>query len=105
MSGAWLPAKSRVVLVLGALGVMAALAQRTAPARPVPASVAGNYVDPALCATCHQGIAENFAKTGMGRSAYVLLPQNAVETFGKPFYHAASDSYLEMIERGGRYYQ
>ena len=41
----------------------------------------------------------------MGRSFYQLKPENAVEDFGKPFYHAASDSYIVMFARGGKYYQ
>ena len=82
------------------IAVAAGLAQLKPPSQP-----ANNYVDAAVCATCHQGIAENFAKTGMGRSVYRLQPQNAVESYGKPYYHAASDTYLEMLERGGKYYQ
>jgi Flp pilus assembly protein TadD len=50
-------------------------------------------------------VAAHFSKTGMGRSFYKLQPSNAVEAFGKPFYHAASESYLVMFERGGKYYQ
>jgi predicted CXXCH cytochrome family protein len=66
---------------------------------------ANGYVDAALCAACHGEIAGHFSKTGMGRSFYQLKPENAVEDFGKPFYHAASDSYIVMFARGGKYYQ
>jgi Flp pilus assembly protein TadD len=74
-------------------------------AATIAAQTTNSYVDPALCAACHAGIAASFAKTGMGNSFYRLQPQTAIEKFGKPYYHAASDTYLEMIERGGKYYQ
>jgi len=76
-----------------------------ASAAAVAAQSTNNYVDTALCAACHTDIAASFAKTGMGNSFYRLQPQTAIEKFGKPFYHAASDTWLEMIERGGKYYQ
>jgi hypothetical protein len=74
--------------------------------RPAVGTVNG-FVDPSRCAQCHAGIADNFRKTGMGRSFHRLGPGNAVEDFtpGKPFYHQASDSYFAMSERGVRYYQ
>ncbi len=101
-----------------ALGIAATsvVAQRTQtqPAGSVPprsttaitsAASTNNYVDPALCATCHAEIAATYAKTGMGRSFYRLTASTAVEDFGITFYHAASDSYLTMFERDGKYYQ
>jgi predicted CXXCH cytochrome family protein len=106
--------KLRAVLLTVALATAALLAQqsrppqpatRTTTARPAAAKTANSYVDPALCATCHAEIAKNFAKTGMGRSFSRITPAT-VETFtGKPFYHAASDSYFSMIEHDGKMYQ
>src|ERR1039457_4222487 len=89
-------------LAIAAVALVAGvLTQRAYPQQ------ANGYVDPALCERCHAEIADNFRKTGMGRSFYRLRPGNAVEDFtpGKPFYHQASDSYFAMIERGGKYYQ
>jgi predicted CXXCH cytochrome family protein len=102
-----------IPLALVSSGILATLAQTPAPAprtAPSPRPAQGpvnSYVDPALCAQCHTQIADNFRKTGMGRSFYRLRPGNTVEDFtpGKPFYHQASDSYFAMIERGGKYYQ
>jgi predicted CXXCH cytochrome family protein len=69
-------------------------------------AAANSYVDPALCAQCHAEIASSYRKTGMGRSFYRLPGVPAVElTTTKPFYHAASENYFAMIERGGKYYQ
>ena len=69
-------------------------------------AAADSYVDPALCAQCHAEIASSYRKTGMGRSFYRLPGVPAGElTTTKPFYHAASENYFAMIERGGKYYQ
>jgi hypothetical protein len=54
-----------------------------------------------VCATYPAAIADSFAKTGIGQSFQRLQAQNAMEDFGKPFYRAASDRYLEFIESGG----
>ncbi|MDR3703638.1 MAG: tetratricopeptide repeat protein [Candidatus Sulfopaludibacter sp.] len=64
---------------------------------------ANAYIDPALCAPCHAKIASSYRKTGMGRSFSSVAP-GAIAP-GKPFYHAASESYFATIERGGKYYQ
>ena len=64
---------------------------------------ANSYVDPALCAQCHAGIASSYRKTGMGRSFSRVAAGDIAP--GEPFYHAASESYFAMIQRGGRYYQ
>ncbi len=61
------------------------------------------YTDPALCARCHAEIAAGYRKTGMGRSFSRVTPGEIAP--GKPFYHAASESYFATIERGGKYYQ
>ncbi len=95
-------------MLLLALTAAAVLAQqpppRNQPTRPPVASNA--YVDAALCATCHAGIAATFAKTGMGRSFAKITPDTPVEPFAdKPFYHAASDSYFSMLVRDGKTYQ
>ncbi|HVY92741.1 MAG TPA: tetratricopeptide repeat protein [Bryobacteraceae bacterium] len=89
------------LLTAAALAIVGAgaLAQRT------PENPPNEYVDGTLCAACHQEIAASFAKTGMGRSFFRLRPQNLVETLGKPYYHAASESWYEMTERNGEYFQ
>jgi predicted CXXCH cytochrome family protein len=125
MPGAGHPLKSRVLVVVLAITTAGAMAQLRTPQQPAPAAPgssaavrpqalvanrsANNYVDPALCAGCHGEIADSFARTGMGRSFYPMrqpgAAEIAVEDLGKPYYHAASDTYLEMVERGGKYYQ
>ena len=65
------------------------------------------YVDPAVCAQCHAEKARSYSKTGMGRSFYRMTAQNAVEDFksGLPFYHAPSDTWFNMFERDGKYFE
>jgi len=79
----------------------------TLTAPPSSALAANRYADPALCEACHAGIANTYHKTGMGRSFFRLQPANAVEDFtpGKAYFHEASNTYIAMIERGGKYYQ
>jgi predicted CXXCH cytochrome family protein len=100
MPGAARPLKFGL-LAAAALAILAAggLAQRA------PGESPNDYVDGALCASCHQEIAANFAKTGMARSFSPLRPENLIETLGKPYYHAPSQSWYETIERNGEYYQ
>src|SRR5207302_6760152 len=61
------------------------------------------YVDPRVCTTCHRKIAEDYARTGMGRSFF--RPTPAEERAKQDFYHALSDTHFSMIIRGGEYYQ
>jgi predicted CXXCH cytochrome family protein len=98
--------KSRVVisvLFAGLAAFVALRAQSGAPSSLTP----NKYADPAQCETCHADIASTFHKTGMGRSFYKLQPGTAVEDFtpGKPYYHEASNTYIAMIARDGKYYQ
>jgi len=75
---------------------------------PAARAAAGNaYVDPAVCGQCHAGKARTYRQTGMGRSFYRLTAETAVEDFksGLPFYHPASDTWFNMLVRGGKYLQ
>jgi len=87
---------------------LCALAQVPSRAPQTPKIAPSNdYVDPSLCARCHQGIAATFAKTGMARSFYRATPQSMPEALKKtgPFFHDASHTYFETIERVGKFYQ
>jgi len=41
----------------------------------------------------------------MGRSFYKPSPATAADTTSHPFYHEASGTYIEMIERNGKFFQ
>jgi Flp pilus assembly protein TadD len=53
------------------------------------------------CATCHADIAKSYRVTGMGRS--FSLP--GAQLTREPYYHPPSDTYFEMIQRGGQFFQ
>ncbi len=75
---------------------------------PAARAAAGNsYVDPAVCGQCHADKVQTFRQTGMGRSFYRLTPETAAEDFksGLPFHHLASDTYFNVLLRGGKYFQ
>jgi predicted CXXCH cytochrome family protein len=65
------------------------------------------YVDSAVCGSCHREIARNFGQTGMGRSAYRPSPQNTVEDYRdhNTLEHRPSSRYYTMIERDGKFFQ
>jgi predicted CXXCH cytochrome family protein len=77
------------------------------PAHPASIPTSDGYVDPALCERCHAAIANQFRRTGMGRSFYRLRAGSLAENFtaGTPFYHETSDSYFATMEHDGKYYQ
>jgi predicted CXXCH cytochrome family protein len=73
-------------------------------AAPVHSS---NYVDPAVCAGCHQKIAQSFHTTGMGQSVYRPSAANTVEDYKthNTVYNQASGLYYTMLARDGKFYQ
>jgi len=68
---------------------------------------ADGYVNPRLCFGCHAQIYKTYLQTGMARSFAHPRPDNTVEDYtqNNHFFHAASNTYFEMYERGGEYYQ
>src|SRR5579863_8683620 len=52
------------------------------------------------CAGCHPNVAQAYKKTGMARSFY--RPTMEIEGL---YYHQPSDTYYEMVQRDGRYFQ
>ena len=51
------------------------------PAHPAPATLGSGYVDPAICAGCHEDIAKTYRLTGMGRSFYRPSTENTIEDY------------------------
>ena len=74
---------------------------------PVVHAAGNAYVDSAVCGQCHADKAQTYRQTGMGRSFYRLTAETAVEDFksGLPFYHKASETYFNVLVRGGNYFQ
>jgi predicted CXXCH cytochrome family protein len=98
---------SALGLAVPAFFLLRAQTRPVAAAHAVSAPIISKYADPASCETCHAAIATTFHKTGMGRSFYRLQSDTATEDFtpNKPYYHEASNTYLETIPRDGKYFQ
>ncbi|HWF08782.1 MAG TPA: tetratricopeptide repeat protein [Bryobacteraceae bacterium] len=100
---------ARVIFAAAAFTVVIAGAGKWRHA--VSAQAAGAYADPAVCAQCHPSIAATYKKTGMGRSFRKVRSEKDLDvpgsssSLGKPFYHAASNSFFNMIFRNGAWYQ
>ena len=80
---------------------------RNHPAKPAIAQAQSEYVDPSVCADCHNDIAETYRKTGMGRSFSRPAPQNIIEDYSKnnTFDHKLSGYSYTMTERGERFFE
>jgi predicted CXXCH cytochrome family protein len=76
-------------------------------AAPVTAERESDYIDPAVCATCHAEIAATYRKTGMGRSFYRPTANNVIEDYAvtNKFDHKSSGMQYQMIERDGKFFQ
>lgn len=63
-------------------------------------------MNPKLCFGCHAAIYKTYRDTGMAKSFGRPSSENTVEDYTKNtrFYHAPSNTYFEMSERGGSYY-
>jgi len=74
-----------------------------------PAQTAGgnNYIDARICAGCHSQIAQDYLRTGMGKSLFRPAPANTLEDYARnnEFFHPPSDTHYSMIIRDGAYYQ
>jgi Tfp pilus assembly protein PilF len=66
-----------------------------------------DYVDPAVCATCHNDVAATYRKTGMGRSFYRPTAQNVIEDYVQKntLEHKASGLSYTMVEHDGKFFQ
>jgi predicted CXXCH cytochrome family protein len=64
---------------------------------------AAQYANPKLCAGCHPAIAKTWRQNGMARSFAAPRPEILVEDFTKnnSYYHPASDTYYQMLNRNG----
>jgi tetratricopeptide (TPR) repeat protein len=74
---------------------------------PVLNPASQGYVNSKLCFGCHAAIFKTYRETGMAKSFGRPRPENTVENYtnNNHFYHAPSNTYFEMIRRGGDYFQ
>ncbi len=63
--------------------------------------------DSKVCANCHADVWQTYRRTGMAQSFYRPTAENTVEDYTNKntYYHQASDTYFQMIQRGDRYFQ
>lgn len=96
-----------VVLLAAAVALLVVFRHRSSesPQLATQAS-ASDYVDGAVCATCHQGIADTYRKTGMGRSFFIPTAANVVEHYvhANTVFHQPSGLLYTMIERNGEFF-
>ena len=83
-------------LVFGAM-ILLAPAARAQPSRS----------DSGVCSSCHPRIAQTYRRTGMARSFFGPRPENTIEDYTNKntYYHSASHTFYEMIERNEKYFQ
>ncbi|MFO0363491.1 MAG: tetratricopeptide repeat protein [Acidobacteriota bacterium] len=94
--------KRRQLLPLALLA--AALATALYTAAQAPAAPAA-YAPAAACAACHPSHAQTYQHTGMARSFSTPTVENTLANWTKPYYHAPSQSYFTMLQRGGKFFQ
>jgi predicted CXXCH cytochrome family protein len=80
----------------------AAFDSKSSPAN----SSSGDYIDPAVCAGCHQGIARSYATTGMGQSFSRIDPQAFTAEFdGARLANQASGMNYRMVQHDGKLFE
>jgi predicted CXXCH cytochrome family protein len=90
--------------VLAAPGNQARLSP--APNIPPAKSASDDYVDPHVCAGCHQQIAQSYATTGMGRSFSVASPAAHLADFsGTSVDNQPSGMHYAMVEHDGKLFE
>jgi len=98
-----------VAVLVGLVIVLAAVFRHRAngPAEPFSNAAHSDYVDGAVCASCHQDIAATYRKTGMGRSFSRPTTANVVEDYvhANTLFHKASDLQYTMVDHDGAFYQ
>ena len=93
------------VAMLGASGW--GLARNGPPTAQAQVTARSEYVDPAVCATCHASIAATYSKTGMGRSFHRADKPGDEEDYSNrnSVAHRASGMTYTMVQRNGKLFQ
>jgi len=104
----WIGALLSAALLVAAVALVEALRQHSsATPQPLAQVSHSDYVDGAVCASCHRDIAETYSKTGMGRSFFTPTPANAVEDYAhaNTIFHQPSGLHYTMVERSGEFFE
>jgi Flp pilus assembly protein TadD len=104
----WVGAFLAAGLLAGAAALVAVFRHRSSgSAHLVTAASQSDYVDGAVCASCHEDVAETYRKTGMGRSFSVPAAASMVEDFAhaNSIFHQPSGLRYTMAERNGEFFE
>jgi predicted CXXCH cytochrome family protein len=104
----WIGAFLAAALLSAAIALVAAFRHRASGySQLVTQASHSDYVDGAVCASCHQDIAETYRKTGMGRSFFIPTAANVMEDYAhaNTVFHRPSGLRYTMVERNGEFFE
>jgi len=104
----WIGAILAAALLTAAVALLAVFRHRWSESpQPTTQASQSDYVDAAVCANCHQDIAETYRKTGMGRSFSIPTAGNVVEDYvhANTVFHQLSGMRYTMVERNGEFFE
>src|ERR1700733_48115 len=101
------------ILAIGAFAAISTLLLIRPPHHSTASSAfpirhaASDYIEPSVCAGCHQDVVATYRKTGMGRSFYRPSKANMVEDYRRAnaVDNKASGLHYMMLERNGEFFQ
>jgi predicted CXXCH cytochrome family protein len=104
----WIGAFLAAALLAAAVALVVAFRHRSSGSSQRVTQVShSDYVDGAVCASCHQDVAETYRKTGMGRSFFIPTAANVVEDYAhaNTVFHQPSGLHYTMVERNGEFFE
>src|SRR6202044_2555304 len=104
----WIGAFLAAALLAAAVALVVAFRHRSSGSSQRVTQVShSDYVDGAVCASCHQDVAETYRKTGMGRSFFIPTAANVVEdyTHANTVFHQPSGLHYAMVEHNGEFFE
>lgn len=104
----WIGSFLAAALLAAAVALVAAFRHRSSGSSQLVTQAShSDYVDGAVCASCHQEIAETYRKTGMGRSFFIPTAANVVEDYAhaNTVFHQPSGLRYTMVERNGEFFE
>src|SRR6202046_2250574 len=104
----WIGAFLAAALLSAAIALVAAFRYRASGSSQLVTQAShSDYVDGAVCASCHRDIAETYRKTGMGRSFFIPTAANAMEDYAhaNTVFHELSGLRYTMVERNGEFFE
>jgi len=104
----WIGALLSAALLVAVVALVKARRQQSSASSQLATQAShSDYVDGAVCASCHRDIAETYSKTGMGRSFSTPTAANVVEdyTHANAVFHQPSGLHYTMVERNGEFFE